>query len=81
MTRTRTRGRHRTDKARQDLRGGPCHRPGGPTPDFFVKAAGHSPVVRALNAALGYVPRVPLDAGLPPTLKWYWDHESMAPAA
>ena len=32
-------------------------------------------------AALGYVPRVPLDEGLPPTLKWYWDHESMAPAA
>jgi nucleoside-diphosphate-sugar epimerase len=32
-------------------------------------------------AALGYAPRVPLDAGLPPTLKWYWDHESMAPAA
>ena len=26
-------------------------------------------------------PRVPLDEGLPPTLKWYWDHESMAPAA
>jgi len=32
-------------------------------------------------AALGYRPRVPLDEGLPPTLKWYWDHESMAPAA
>jgi nucleoside-diphosphate-sugar epimerase len=32
-------------------------------------------------AALGYAPRVPLDEGLPPTLKWYWDHESMAPAA
>jgi nucleoside-diphosphate-sugar epimerase len=32
-------------------------------------------------AALGYAPYVPLDAGLPPTLKWYWDHESMAPAA
>src|SRR5262249_38967717 len=31
-------------------------------------------------AALGYAPRVPLDEGLPPTLKWYWDHESMAPA-
>jgi len=31
-------------------------------------------------AALGYTPRVPLDEGLPPTLKWYWDHESMAPA-
>ena len=30
--------------------------------------------------ALGYTPRVPLDEGLPPTLKWYWDHESMAPA-
>src|SRR5262249_57674623 len=32
-------------------------------------------------AALGYAPRVPLDEGLPPTLKWYWDHASMAPAA
>jgi nucleoside-diphosphate-sugar epimerase len=32
-------------------------------------------------AALGYRPRVPLDQGLPPTLKWYWDHENMAPAA
>src|SRR5262249_45216801 len=29
-------------------------------------------------AALGYRPRVPLDRGLPPTVKWYWDHESMA---
>ncbi len=32
-------------------------------------------------AALGYRPRVPLEEGLPPTLKWYWDHEAMAPAA
>jgi nucleoside-diphosphate-sugar epimerase len=32
-------------------------------------------------AALGYSPRVTLDDGLPPTLKWYWDHASMAPAA
>jgi nucleoside-diphosphate-sugar epimerase len=32
-------------------------------------------------AALGYTPSVPLDEGLPPTLRWYWDHESMAPAA
>jgi len=32
-------------------------------------------------AALGYAPRVTLDEGLPPTLKWYWDHASMAPAA
>jgi nucleoside-diphosphate-sugar epimerase len=31
-------------------------------------------------AALGYTPRVPLDGGLPSTLEWYWDHESMAPA-
>jgi nucleoside-diphosphate-sugar epimerase len=31
-------------------------------------------------AALGYTPRVPLDEGLPSTLQWYWDHESMAPA-
>jgi nucleoside-diphosphate-sugar epimerase len=32
-------------------------------------------------AALGYRPRVPLDQGLPPVLKWYWDHETMAPVA
>jgi len=32
-------------------------------------------------AALGYQPRVALEEGLPPTLKWYWDHASMAPAA
>ena len=32
-------------------------------------------------AALGYRPRVALDEGLPPTVKWYWDHASMAPAA
>jgi nucleoside-diphosphate-sugar epimerase len=32
-------------------------------------------------AALGYRPCVTLDQGLPPTLKWYWDHASMAPAA
>jgi nucleoside-diphosphate-sugar epimerase len=31
-------------------------------------------------AALGYTPRVPLDEGVPSTLEWYWDHESMAPA-
>ncbi len=31
-------------------------------------------------AALGYTPRVPLNEGLPSTLEWYWDHESMAPA-
>jgi nucleoside-diphosphate-sugar epimerase len=29
--------------------------------------------------ALGYRPRVPLDAGLPPTLTWYWNHEREAP--
>jgi nucleoside-diphosphate-sugar epimerase len=32
-------------------------------------------------AALGYRPRVPLDQGLPPVLKWYWNHEAMAPLA
>ena len=32
-------------------------------------------------AALGYRPRVPLDQGLPPVLKWYWGHEAMAPLA
>jgi nucleoside-diphosphate-sugar epimerase len=31
-------------------------------------------------AALGYTPRVPLDRGLPPTVKWYWEHADMAPA-
>ncbi|TMJ88406.1 MAG: SDR family NAD(P)-dependent oxidoreductase [Alphaproteobacteria bacterium] len=31
--------------------------------------------------ALGYRPSVSLDQGLPATLKWYWDHESVAPAA
>jgi nucleoside-diphosphate-sugar epimerase len=30
-------------------------------------------------AALGYRPCVTLDAGLPPTLKWYWGHEHLAP--
>jgi len=32
-------------------------------------------------AALGYRPRVSLDQGLPPVLKWYWDHAATAPAA
>ena len=32
-------------------------------------------------AALGYRPLIPLDEGLPPTLRWYWEHASMAPAA
>ena len=32
-------------------------------------------------ATLGYTPRVPLDEGLPPTVKWCWAHASMAPAA
>jgi nucleoside-diphosphate-sugar epimerase len=32
-------------------------------------------------AALGYRPCVTLDQGLPPTLKWYWEHATMAPAA
>jgi nucleoside-diphosphate-sugar epimerase len=30
---------------------------------------------------LGYKPRVPLDAGLPPTLDWYWHHADLAPQA
>ena len=30
-------------------------------------------------AALGYKPRVPLDAGLKPTLDWYWQHADLAP--
>jgi len=25
-------------------------------------------------ARLGYKPRVPLDQGLPPTVRWYWQH-------
>jgi nucleoside-diphosphate-sugar epimerase len=28
--------------------------------------------------ALGYGPRVALDAGLPPTLRWYWDCAEIA---
>jgi nucleoside-diphosphate-sugar epimerase len=30
-------------------------------------------------AKLGYKPRVPLDAGLKPTLDWYWRHTDLAP--
>ncbi len=30
-------------------------------------------------AALGYKPRVPLDAGLKPTLDWYWQNADLAP--
>jgi nucleoside-diphosphate-sugar epimerase len=30
-------------------------------------------------AALGYKPRVPLDAGLKPTLDWYWRNADLAP--
>jgi nucleoside-diphosphate-sugar epimerase len=26
-------------------------------------------------AGLGYRPRVPLDQGLPPTVRWYWDND------
>jgi nucleoside-diphosphate-sugar epimerase len=29
--------------------------------------------------ALGYKPRVPLADGLPGVLRWYWDHEALAP--
>jgi nucleoside-diphosphate-sugar epimerase len=32
-------------------------------------------------SALGYRPRVGLDDGLPPTLRWYWDNADLAPAA
>ncbi len=32
-------------------------------------------------SALGYRPQVSLDAGLPPTLNWYWEHEHEAPLA
>jgi nucleoside-diphosphate-sugar epimerase len=32
-------------------------------------------------SALGYRPIVTLDAGLPPTVKWYWEHEHLAPFA
>jgi len=28
---------------------------------------------------LGYKPRVPLDAGLRPTVEWYWSHADLAP--
>jgi nucleoside-diphosphate-sugar epimerase len=30
---------------------------------------------------LGYSPRVPLDAGLPPTVDWYWANVDLAPRA
>lgn len=30
-------------------------------------------------AGLGYKPRVPLAEGLPPTIRWYWDNEALAP--
>jgi nucleoside-diphosphate-sugar epimerase len=32
-------------------------------------------------AALGYRPQVPLDVGLPPTVRWYWDNDRLAPRA
>jgi nucleoside-diphosphate-sugar epimerase len=32
-------------------------------------------------ARLGYQPRVPLDAGLKPTLDWYWQNAALAPRA
>ncbi len=32
-------------------------------------------------AKLGYKPRVPLDAGLKPTLDWYWTNAALAPKA
>ena len=32
-------------------------------------------------AALGYKPRVPLEAGLKPTLDWYWQNADLAPKA
>jgi nucleoside-diphosphate-sugar epimerase len=28
---------------------------------------------------LGYQPRVPFDAGLPPTVDWYWQNAALAP--
>lgn len=30
-------------------------------------------------AGLGYAPRVPLEAGLPPTVDWYWANADLAP--
>jgi nucleoside-diphosphate-sugar epimerase len=30
-------------------------------------------------AKLGYAPKVPLSAGLPPTVDWYWTNEALAP--
>ena len=32
-------------------------------------------------AGLGYAPQVPLAAGLPPTVDWYFANESLAPKA
>ncbi len=29
---------------------------------------------------LGYVPRVPLERGLPSTIDWYWANEHLAPS-
>ena len=52
---------------------------GASVPVECCQVCGHAPLTNVLS--LGYAPRVPLDEGLPPTLKWYWDHEDMAPAA
>jgi nucleoside-diphosphate-sugar epimerase len=48
------------------------------TPITAGSTARRCPDVSKL-ARLGYKPRVPLAEGLPPTIRWYWDNEALAP--
>jgi nucleoside-diphosphate-sugar epimerase len=43
-----------------------------PSPALAGSTPRRCPDISKLRA-LGYEPRVPLDVGLPPTLRWYWD--------
>jgi len=43
-----------------------------PSPVLAGSTPRRCPDISKLRA-LGYEPRVPLDTGLPPTLRWYWD--------
>jgi len=49
-----------------------------PSPALEGSTARRCPDVSKL-AALGYRPRVTLEEGLPPTLRWYLEHERLAP--
>jgi len=49
--------------------------PGKPAPGGVARRC---PDISKL-ARLGYKPRVPLSAGLRPTLSWYWSHADLAP--